>query len=317
MFSMSAGKPQWAVLALVALLCQARVARSEEPSSTAERLFQEGRAALAEENYDAARIRFEHSYKIDRALGTLLNLAVCEEKLGKLRVALAHLHEALGAAEPDDRRRPLIAQRLARLDSRVPRLTIRPSQPFDPAVRLSLDAVPLGIDDIGKTLRVDPGTHVLDCAGPHGERCMIVFTMEEGQESVQVPTLSAPTTTGPAAPVAAWFPPAPAPLPKGRAGAEQRSVAYAAGGFGLASVAVGLIAGASVLHQRNLVAAHCDERGCDDDGLAAAERGKTLSTVSTIATGIGVVALGASCYFLLTAPSSKNSVVALSVAGSF
>ena len=312
-----------AALVFVALLSQIRPARGEEPSSTADRMFQEGRTALAEENYELARSHFERSYKIDPALGTLLNLAVCEEKLGKLRAALGHLQEALDKAEQGDQRRPLIAQRLARLESRVPRLTIRPSRPLDPGVRLSLDANPLAAADIGKTLRLDPGTHVLDCAGPRGERCTTVFKLEEGQDAVQVPTVSTPTPMPPSDPPSSSriseMPRGPekAPASKAPAGAERRSFAYAAGGFGLASIAVGLIAGASVLHQKGVVAAHCDERECDDEGLAAAEKGKTMSAVSTLATGIGVVIMGASVYVLVTAPSAKGSAAGLSLTGSF
>jgi hypothetical protein len=322
MFSMNATRSQRTAIVVAALLGHSRLARCEEPSKTADQMFQEGRAALAEEDYESARSYFERSYKVDPALGTLLNLAVCEEKLGKLRAALAHLQEAMDKAEPDDRRRPLIAQRLARLDSRVPRLTIRPSRPLDSSVTLSLDAKSLGAAEIGTTLRLDPGTHVLDCAGSRGERCTIVFTLEEGQQSVQVPTLSAPAASAPAAvapspPLFERVPAQPAPPPNGRTHSGQRSFAYAAGGFGLASVAVGLIAGAAVIQQKNLVAAHCDERGCDEDGIAAAQRGKTLSTVSTIATGMGVVVMGASLYVLITAPSAKDSATGLSLAGSF
>jgi len=322
MFSMSATNSQLGLLAFVVLLSQSRPARCEAPGA-AERMFQQGRTALAEENYEVARSHFEQSFKIDPALGTLLNLAVCEEKLGKLQAALAHLQDALGKAEAEDRRRPLIAQRLARLELRVPRLVVKPSRPLDAGVSLSLDATPLAAADIGKTLRVDPGRHVLDCAGPRGERCTTVFMLEEGQESVQVPALSVAATMPPLGVAPSWRPsevsPARemAPAPKGRTGAEQRSFAYAAGGFGLASIAVGLIAGASVLHQKGLVEAHCDEQGCDDEGLAAAQRGKALSTVSTIATGIGVVVMGASVYVLLSAPSSRDAVAGLSVAGSF
>jgi tetratricopeptide (TPR) repeat protein len=322
MFSMSANK-SLALLALVALVSRGRVARCQEPSGDAERIFQEGRAALAEENYEVARSHFERSYKLDSALGTLLNLAVCEEKVGKLRAALLHLQEALEKAGQDDRRRPLIAQRLARLESRVPRLIVRPSSPLQPGVNLSLDAVVLSVADIGKTLRVDPGTHVLDCAGSRGERCTTVFTLEEGQESVQAPTVSAPAAVPAVLPSPGWHSPqgtSPgrmAPASKAQAGADRRSLAYAAGGFGLASIAVGLIAGASVLHQKAIVDAHCDGSGCDEEGLAAAEKGTTMSAVSTVATGLGVVIMGASVYLLVSAPSARGPAAGLSFAGSF
>jgi tetratricopeptide (TPR) repeat protein len=319
MFSMNENRSALAAILVVAMLGHARPATCEEPPGSAEQMFQEGRAALAEEDYEGARSYFERSYKLDPALGTLLNLAVCEEKVGKLRAALAHLQEAMDKAEADDRRRPLIAQRLARLDLRVPRLTIRPSRPFDPEVRVSLDAKVLGPTEIGTTIRIDPGTHVLDCAGPRGERCTIVFTVNEGQEAVQVPALSTPATPAPSPrepePLLVAAPPPVQPID--RSAAERRSFAYAAGGFGLASIAVGLLAGVSVLQQKAAVEAHCVDKACDEEGMAAADKGKTLSIVSTVATGLGVVVMGTSVYLLMSAPTVKDSPTGISVAGSF
>ena len=42
--------------------------------------FREGRALLTEGNYDAACPKLEESQRLDPALGTLVNLAVCYEE---------------------------------------------------------------------------------------------------------------------------------------------------------------------------------------------------------------------------------------------
>jgi hypothetical protein len=292
----------------------------------AERLFREGRAAMNDENYETARSYFQQSYEIDRALGTLLNLAVCEEKLGKLGAALAHLQKALELADAEDTRRPLIVQRISRLDARIPRLTIQPDRSIDATVTLLLDSKPLDSADLRRSIRVDPGTHVLECSGPRGERCTKIFELSEGKESVQSPTLSplpeppVPASPSPEAPPrpgneSPAIPPA-TPLPP-RHG-EREALAYAVGGFSLAIIVAGLIAGGGVVRQKAIVAEHCQDKACDEEGVAAAETGRTLSTISTVTTILGATGIGVSAYVLLTTPTAGTSSGAtLSVTGSF
>ena len=314
------------VLALVfaAAFGDSRWALASSPEE-ADGLFRQGRAAMNEENYEDARSYFQQSLQLDRALGTVLNLAVCEEKLGKLSAALAHLQEALALAADDDERRPLIVQRISRMDARLPRLTIQPNASIDATVTIFLDSRPLGPAELGRPIRVDPGTHLLECSGPHEERCTRLFQVSEGKESVQIPTLIVAPATAPAShpaeavgrPIAE--PPAPHPSPPllQRPASERRAVAYAVGGFSLATVVVGLIAGAGVLRQKAIVAAHCENKACDEEGVNAADTGRTLSTISTVTVAVGAAGLGVSAYVLLSTPSAANTTAGLSIAGAF
>jgi hypothetical protein len=303
---------------LAAALGASGRAHSEPLPDEATRLFQEGRAALGNEDYKLASTYFEQSYQLDPGLGTLLNLAVCEEKLGKLRVALAHLHVAREIAELADRRRPLVEHRIAQLEARLPRLTVRRSSTIDASVTLSLDELPLAASEIATTIRIDPGRHVLDCEGPHGERCTTVFTVSEGEEIEQIAVVTHRSVASPAPPTTIVVAAAPPPnAPPVSTAQERRSVAYAVGGFGLATLVVGAIAGVGVLRQKGIVDSHCDERGCDAEGFAAAEKGSTLSAISTAATVIGVAGIGASAFLFLSAPTSQRAGVSLAVGGSF
>jgi len=294
-------------------------ARSEPPPPEAARLFQEGRAALGKGDYELASSYFARSYRLEATLGTLLNLAVCEDKLGKLSAALAHLQRARDTAAPSDRRRPLIEERIAQLEARLPRLTVRPSSSIDASVTISLDERPLAASELGTMIRIAPGTHVLDCAGPHGESCTNVFSVSEGEDAVQIVKVTRRSIPVPGAPVSEVVPlrlPPDTHASPSRS-ADRNAVAYVTGGIGLATVVVGLIAGAAVVRQMNIVDQRCDERGCDPEGLAAAQTGRTLSTVSTVTTAIGLAGLGVSAYLLLSAPASQTSVVSLSFAGAF
>ncbi len=72
----------WLVAAIVTAFSASAFA--QEPTE-ADRLFQEGRDLLAAGKPDEACAKFELSIKKDpRAVGTLLNLALCNERLGKL-----------------------------------------------------------------------------------------------------------------------------------------------------------------------------------------------------------------------------------------
>jgi tetratricopeptide (TPR) repeat protein len=162
---------------LVASLGLSRRAESQSTPGEASRLFQNGRAAFAQADYERASSFFEQSYRLDPTLGTLINLAVCEEKLGKLSAALTHLEQARAAADAEDHRRPLVEERITQLDARIPRLKVERSAVMDDGVAISLDEKPLAPSEIGATMRIDPGRHILDCTGPRGERCTNVFSL--------------------------------------------------------------------------------------------------------------------------------------------
>jgi hypothetical protein len=100
-----------------------RLAAQDEESETAvdrsERLFRQGRVAVEAGDCLAAIPLFEESQRIEPAVGTLLNLALCEERLGHLALARATLADALSIAAPGDHRRSLISERLAKLDAQL------------------------------------------------------------------------------------------------------------------------------------------------------------------------------------------------------
>src|SRR5436190_7446935 len=53
-------------------------------TAAAEALFNEAKKAMDSKDYETACKRFRESNRLDPAVGTMLNLAVCEEKRGHL-----------------------------------------------------------------------------------------------------------------------------------------------------------------------------------------------------------------------------------------
>jgi hypothetical protein len=64
-------------------------------ATAAETLFQEGKQLLARGDVAKACPKFEESNRLDPAIGTLLNLAACEEMAGMKAQACAHYSEVV------------------------------------------------------------------------------------------------------------------------------------------------------------------------------------------------------------------------------
>lgn len=104
-------------------------ASSAEPlgprdAPVAEALFQSGKEAMARGDLATACARLAESHRLDPAIGTLLNLAVCRERSGKIAAALEHLVSAREDLPPDDFRVPFVTEQIAKLEARVPHLVL-------------------------------------------------------------------------------------------------------------------------------------------------------------------------------------------------
>ena len=100
--------------AVAACSLSPRIARADDEAATAQALFDQATALKANEDWAGACPKFESSYRLDPALGTLLNLANCFEKLGKIASAWARWEEAYQWATKngDDRAEYAKTQRL-------------------------------------------------------------------------------------------------------------------------------------------------------------------------------------------------------------
>jgi hypothetical protein len=113
---------------------------------------------------------------------------------------------------------------------------------------------------------------------------------------------------------------APSPLPAepiardAEPSASPHAAVYVLGGLGLASLATCAVTGIMVIDRADTVNAHCPNKLCDDEGLAAASTGRALSAVSTATFGVGVALTALSAYFLLQ-PSKASSRSAVTVGG--
>lgn len=285
------------VTLLTSSICQAQ---ATDPVAATE-LFKKGRDAAVQNDFETACPLFEESNRLDAKVGTLLNLADCEERIGKLAEALQHWHQAvqLGTATGDVRVREA-RSRSATLDGRVPRLTVKLAEGVPASAKVERDGVPLGRAALGVAMPLNPGTHVVEVRAPGHEPKRFRFTVAEAESK------DLHVTVGPRLPE----PTADAPPPSLDQQLERpdsdRSLAYALGGIGLAGVIVGSVTGAMLWNKNRTIDAQCNDRNqCSSEGLGAVEDAKGLLPVSNVAWIVGVVGLGASTYLFLTSGPSE------------
>jgi hypothetical protein len=278
----------------------------------AQLLFQRGRDSLKNGRLQDAMRDLTESQRLDPKPGTLLNLALCEEKLGLLVEARAHLHQFEDVAQRDDDRRPLATRHLVDIDDKLPRVTIRLGPEGAPAIVVRLDGRNLEKGELKSPLPVDPGEHDLVLVRPDGKERRIPFHIEERQQLLQI----AEWTDAAESPRAPSGSPSPATgaarqsEPEGSSAVgdlreSRRLAGLILGGVGVAAAGGAALSAIEVLKYKKIVEEHCDARGCNADALAAAGPGKTWSTVGTV-TGIAAVAfIGTGAYLLLVDGASR------------
>lgn len=231
------------------LLAPAVWAQSETKAAVAEGLYRQARELMAAGNYDEACPKFAESQRLDPATGTLLNLAACHEKQGKLATAWIEYSDASFAARRDGRedRVEYARERAAELEPKLSRLTLQLDAGADhPGLEIELDGAALGRAVVGAPMPIDPGKHTLRASAPGKKPWTQVIEIAPlaDQKVLSIPALEdAPPE--PVAPIAATPTPVvtPGARPSDELGARPVPTSvYLAGGI---TVALGVGAGVS------------------------------------------------------------------------
>lgn len=178
-------------LALAAcVVASATASREARADDAAARLFDEGRALMIAGRFDEACPKLAESQTRDPHVGTLLNLAACHEKQGRVGTAWVEYQKVLTAAKAEGQaaRGNLAEARIAALDPVVPWLSVVPAAAAGD-IEITLDGGAVAREAFGKEMPVDPGEHVVTarCAGglPRGEplfRASLTLASSEHRE---------------------------------------------------------------------------------------------------------------------------------------
>ncbi len=174
------------IACVLAIAMFASAARADE--TTGQRLFREGRARMLEGKFDEACPKIAESHRLEPHVGTLLNLAACHEKQGKIATAWVEFQKALTAARAEgqaDRER-LAKDRIDVLEPRVPWLTIAVTA--TDGVEVTLDGATIQPAAYGKEMPVDPGAHVVAAKAPGKQAFEERFELRESEKkTITVP----------------------------------------------------------------------------------------------------------------------------------
>jgi hypothetical protein len=292
--------------ALVAALSplHATLANAGE-GATAEALFREAKGLMAKRRYAEACPKLEQSQRLDPGGGTLLNLAICHEEMGRTATAWGEMAEALAQARKDGRadRERFAAQRIAKLESKLSRLVVELGPGAGaPELRIERDGVLLEAASLGVALPVDPGTHVVAArargrlpwetrvvVGPSGDRVVVT-----------VPALAPePLDAGKGSPPA-----------RAEGGGGARVAAWIVGAAGVSAIGLGGYFGARAIEKEQEAEARCRGLVCANAvGLSASEDARRSARIADVAIGAGVLGVGASALlFWASRPSREGAV---------
>lgn len=291
-------------------------------SAEAAELFKQGRAALEQKDYVTACKRLEESNRLERAVGTLISLAQCEEGQSKLAAARQHWQEAADLADAvQDRlqRGAPAREKVAELDKKIARLTVKPTSNAPEKMTVKRDDVLLTSASFGSALPLDVGKHVLVVSAEGYEPRTFDIVLAEGENreievepgaALPAPVVAPVVPAGPVglAPAGAEAASAPA-ASNGNDGSTMRTVAYVVGGAGIVGLGIGSAFGLTASSKWSSAQEACKPGACGPGSEAQNEKESAASAghASTVAFVVGSVALATGIGLLVLAPSSSPS----------
>lgn len=278
-----------ACLALLIGMGVSRVALASDNAAAAEALFVEGRDLLQDGKLDLACPKLAESHKLDPATGTLLALAICYERQGKIASAWAAYAEVVTRAqnEKNAEREKAAQEKATALEKTLPRLVIEvaPELSHIEDLRIVRDGTPIGRGSFGSSIPVDPGEHRVQATADAREPFSTRITVGAGETKTVV--VGPMRALGPLQEEQPFF------TPMRKAGVGVAAVGIV--GLGIA----GGLAGAA-LGKKNESDLDCVVDACSPRGIVVRNEARGLgdgATVALISGGV-LVAAGATLFLL-------------------
>jgi hypothetical protein len=310
-----------AALFLALIPSAAHAQQSAESAAAAEQLFQDAKSLAAAGNWEAACQKFDASYALDSALGTLLNSADCHERVGKTASAWAQFLEAGTRArrnnQPD--REATAAERANALAPRLTRLKIVvPQEARALGLEIRADGTLQPEESWDVAIPVDPGPVVIRVSAPTKQDWGTVVDVQgEGKTAeITIPILKDAEPVAPPPHVLPipqpGYEPKPPPPASSSSWGTQKIVGVAVAGAGVVGVAVGSIFGVVAISKWNGGADCPNDKCVNNDAQQKAQDAKTFGNVSTVLFVVGGAALAGGAVLYFTAPKQSSVSVGLS-----
>jgi hypothetical protein len=276
-----------AILVVAALGARAH---ADTDIQEADKLFAEG-LALRDTNLQQSCDKFRQSFeKNPQAIGTLMNVALCDEKFGKIASAVNKFSEARDRAKEGNLPEYLeeAEKHINALTPDLPKVTVKflAGKPNGTKVLIGELVLPMNQIDAGKPVAVDPGELAIVVSAPGRlayETKMMIGKKEV--KSIEVPELKKGVTVK----------------------SSRRTIGLITTISGGATVATSIVIGLFARNRYNDKEAigACTNGVCPAEAQTKVENARQLGTVGTVVGAVGIVATGVGLYLWLTAPKES------------
>jgi len=278
---------------------------AHERKAAAQALFDEARSLMVARRHAEACPKFAESQALDPAVGTLLNLADCLEKLGRTASAWAEFRAAVAAARAKGQtdRAEVARRRATALERVLVRLVIVPPNESSETVEIRKNGAVVGRASWGVPIPVDPGRYLIE-ASVSGTRSFRTEVDVPNKPGTQVKAIVPPLWD------AAWS-------RQLAVGQVQRGFGIAVGALGVVSVVTGGVLGAQAIRRNSDSATHCTAGNiCDAAGVELRRDALMLGNAATAAFIVGAAAGAGGIVLYVTAPKHPPPHVGFGAVGS-
>lgn len=322
----------------IVLLASAHV--SAEPTDAERRLaaalFEQGRTFMNDGRIDEACAKLAESQRLDPGGGTLLNLALCHEKQGKIATAWAEFRDARSIAKRDNRpdRESAADGEIAKIEPQLFKLTIVVAPDvIVPGLLVEVDGSPFPEGGWGTPFPVDPGTRAIVVKAPGYKewKGSVEAAKTAGTTDVNIPKLEklGPSEVKPPGPTSGGSatPPVKDPsssLPINTPEPDAPMSSMRKGGFVVGGIGLGLLGiGAVTLIAAKVKDSDADDR-CqsetfcvDPSGYAISQQAYKLAQASTGLFVVGLAGVGAGAIMIAMSPKNAPVKTSLSIGPQF
>ena len=310
-------KLSFSLLAALLVVSGSPLARADD-AAAAQALFDQAKKAMAEHKFAEACPKLEESYRLDQALGTLLNLADCYERDGKLATAWGKFLEVASKARAagQTQRSHIARDRAAALVPKLASVVIDvPAASRVDGLEVRRDGSASGEASWGTAIPVDPGSHTIEASAPGMKPWSQSVDVPNAGPGVHVtvPALERLPVAHDAPPGGASEPASPTPEPLRERPIEPASdkpsglkiAAIATGAAGVVGLGVGGVTGLLSLLKHNQANGDCPSNPCmSPKGVDEHNEAFSLGTISTVAFAVGGAVLATGVVLWFVAPKS-------------
>jgi hypothetical protein len=274
-------------------------ASATDARALAETLFFTARGLMEAQRYAEACGKLSESYRLDPAPGTLLNLAVCNEKIGKTASAWGEFRDSLAEARRMNRpdREKLATDHIATLEPELSYLAISvpPLVRVLRGIEILRNGVPLQSAAWDTDLPVDPGdVEVVERAPLYKPKTLHVTVAAKQHAALNaVPLELAPVER---APVVFWT--------------GKRVTGLVVALLGVAAAGGGTVFGILATNDKKKSDDNCPTYGgdtrCQPAGVDAMNRANAEAWGSNIGFGLAAVGVGLGTYLFFTGGGQES-----------